>query len=242
MKRPISYLLRKSVGTIHHIETKQKVLSLTFDDGPSPVETPELLNILRKYNAKATFFLLGEQAEKYPEILKQIAADGHDIGNHTWNHQSLPLLSRKLRREQILKCKNVIREYDSKLMRPPYGHQTLASHLHVTALGYSVVGWNASAYDWLDKDSEFLTAKLELATKPGNIIVLHDNLYSANDKKAFSRKPLLRALENLLQRYSDSFKFLTVTQLMKCGRTVRRNHYLNPDPKYLNSLIPRELK
>lgn len=107
------------LGTITRAITQQPVVSLTFDDGPHPDFTPQLLEILERHQARATFFVVGEAAHRQPELLQQLALAGHVIGNHTWDHPSLPRLTGTERRQQILRCKEVIAPYDRGLFSSP---------------------------------------------------------------------------------------------------------------------------
>ena len=129
------FLVGNIVGTITHVKTEEAVVALTFDDGPHPEFTPRLLEILEKHHARATFFLVGESAKKYPELVKRIAKAGHSIGNHSWDHPSFPLITGRDRRWQLRACEEAIAPYGQKLFRPPFGNQTIASRLDAFLFG-----------------------------------------------------------------------------------------------------------
>ncbi|MGH8754891.1 MAG: polysaccharide deacetylase family protein [Burkholderiales bacterium] len=125
------------IGTITHVSTSDAVAALTFDDGPHPEFTRRLLDILDRYQARATFFIVGRSAQRYPELVKRIAQAGHALGNHSWDHPSFPYISRRERRLQIRACAKAIHPYGLKLFRPPYGNQSIASRLDALCIGIS---------------------------------------------------------------------------------------------------------
>lgn len=155
------------MGTITHVSTQDAVAALTFDDGPYSEFTPRLLNILERHQARATFFVVGEAAQRHPEIVWQVAQAGHVIGNHTWDHPSFPLISGRERRAQLRACEQAIAPYGQRIFRPPYGHQSVASRLDALWLGYQVVNWNLHAYDWLDHDADWMADRLVNQNQPG---------------------------------------------------------------------------
>ena len=125
---------------------------MTFDDGPSAANTPRLLDMLKQREIKATFFLIGENAQVYPKIVKQILAEGHEIGNHTWTHPQLSKLSDDRVNFEISKTQNVIKDisgYTPTLLRPPYGAITQKQREWIArALGLNVILWSVDPLDW----------------------------------------------------------------------------------------------
>ncbi|HEX2524363.1 MAG TPA: polysaccharide deacetylase family protein, partial [Terriglobia bacterium] len=138
------------LGTVTSVQTRVPVASLTFDDGPHPEFTPRLLDILRHHKARATFFMLGQAAQKHPEIVRRVAEAGHAIGNHTWDHLSFPLLSERERQRQLKTCADAIAPYGLRLFRPPYGEQSLASRLSAARLGYEVIMFSVDVGDFCE--------------------------------------------------------------------------------------------
>jgi len=224
------------LGTITHVSTRKPVVALTFDDGPHPQFTPRLLNILEKHQARATFFMVGEAAQRHPEIVRQVAQAGHAIGNHSWDHSSLPLLSGRERRAQIRACEKALAPYGQRLFRPPYGHQSVASRLDALWLGYQVITWSVSASDWRDRDANWMTERLVKEIQPGSIILFHDALYTYVEKRYADRDPTLRAVSLLLERVGGRFRFVTIPELLRSGEPQRRNWYQEADMDWLNSL------
>jgi peptidoglycan/xylan/chitin deacetylase (PgdA/CDA1 family) len=205
----------KQFGPITHVSTALNVAALTFDDGPHPEYTPQLLAILRRYKAKATFFMVGETAERYPDVVKMVAEDGHVIGNHSWNHPVFTDISGQERRRQIHACSKTLWPYEAKLFRPPYGCEHFRSHLDARLLGYLVVKWNIAVVDWETYSADWIADNVIAQISPGCIILLHDNLYGATNP---CRKPTLKAVEKLLCKSSKTFQFRSVADLFTIGK------------------------
>lgn len=226
------YRLFKSIpvhvmGTITHVSTQKPVVAITFDDGPDPIFTPRLLDVLEKYNAHATFFMIGKNAERCPELVQKVARAGHAIGNHSWNHPSFPSISGKERRNQFRMCQNAISPYGEKMFRPPKGHQTIASRLDALLLRYKVITWNVQVRDWEKHDAQWMANSLTSHLKPGSIILLHDALWGdIIEEGAEDRAPMLEALDMFLAKVGSQFRFVTIPELLMYGRAQKRNWYV----------------
>jgi peptidoglycan/xylan/chitin deacetylase (PgdA/CDA1 family) len=159
-------------------------VALTFDDGPDPVDTPKLLDLLREKGVKATFFVVGKRAEQYPEIVRRAWAEGHLVANHTWSHYSLFcfLTPRRLRVEIERGTESVRRScgFRPRLFRSPVGlrHPLLAPYLKDAGLEY--VSWTIRTRDTLTANSSVLARRL-LKAASGDIILLHDHLPGGTD-------------------------------------------------------------
>ncbi len=234
LRKVPSYAIKKLAGTVVGVSTDRPVISLTFDDGPHPKFTGDLLDILEKYNARATFFMVGTCAQRHRDIVEKVACAQHAIGNHSWDHSSLPLVSRKQRMRQILACEKAIAPYGCRLFRPPYGHQSLASHLDALWLGYEVVTWNVAAEDWLGYDAENLVERVTDRISAGSIVLFHDGLYTVLEERFTDRQPTFEAVDIILSRLSKRFEFITVPQLLKQGRPKRRNWYRTEKADWFN--------
>ena len=226
----------KKIGTITHVDTQKKVIALTFDDGPHPAFTPKLLDILKGHGSKATFFMVGRVAQDHPELVRRVADDGHVIANHSWDHKSLPLLNRRERIHQVLAGASSIAPYGTRLFRPPYGHQSVASLIDVLLLGYQVVTWNVIGWDWLDYDSGYISDRIISQVKPGSIVLLHDGMYSTIDEHYVDRKQTLKAVDAVLDRLGRKFQFVTLVELFRHGPKVRENWYKRPNVQWLKGL------
>ncbi|MBI9040121.1 polysaccharide deacetylase family protein [Lutibacter sp.] len=155
---------------------KEKVIYLTFDDGPTPEITEWTLQELKKYQAKATFFCIGKNVVANPEIFKKIIDDGHSIGNHTHNHLNGRKTSFNLYIDNILKAETTIKPA-TKLFRPPYGKLTLAQSFKLRKLGYKIIMWDVLSADF---DNSITNKKcLENViknTENGSVLIFHDSV------------------------------------------------------------------
>ncbi len=176
-------------------------VALTFDDGPDPVDTPRLLDLLREKGVKATFFVVGKRADEHPEIVRRAWAEGHLIGNHTWSHYSLFcfLMPRRLRAE-IERCTESVRQccgVRPRLFRSPVGlrHPLLEPYLKDAGLEY--VSWTIRTRDTLTANSGVLARRILNKAASGDIILLHDRLPSGTDAML---EVLPRVIDELRER------------------------------------------
>ena len=202
------------LGTITGIETREKLAALTFDDGPDPVTTPLLLEILKNRGAKATFFMLGRSAVKYPEIVREAAEAGHAIGVHSWDHPSFRLIDSRERRRQIIECEKALSPYAMKFFRPPYGDMDLASRIDCMRMDYKVVNWSYHVSDWEEHDALWITKALSEKLAPGCIILMHDSI--SRPHRSEDRLHIFHALDEFLGAAQD-FQFITVPELLDKG-------------------------
>jgi len=172
---------------------------LTFDDGPIPEVTPWVLDILEKYDIKATFFCVGDNISKHPEIFKRIVKENQSIGNHTYNHLNGWKTTDKDYLENFNKTQKLIDSHNStsKLFRPPYGRITNPQAKVIKDLGFDIVMWSVLSKDYkLNVKPQKVYDNMLSNTKSGSIIVCHDNV------KAFEvlKQSLPRFIEALLKR------------------------------------------
>ena len=227
------------LGSVIGVTTSRKVAALTFDDGPDPEYTLRLLAILKRYNTRATFFMVGEQASRHRNVVKQVAEAGHAIGNHTWTHPSFPTIGRRERQRQLRLCSQAIAPYGTKLFRPPFGHQNVASRIDAFTRGYEVIAWSFHAYDWLNHEPNRMTQHILSRLQPGSIILLHDALYRTPDPRYANREATLETVEQLLGQTAGEYAFVTVPELLTYGPAKRRNWYKPADASWLETLQPR---
>jgi peptidoglycan/xylan/chitin deacetylase (PgdA/CDA1 family) len=226
---------RLLLGTITSVKTDEPFVALTFDDGPHPVYTPRLLEILKKFNAKATFFVVGELAVAYPSVIKQIKEAGHVVGNHSWDHSSFPGLASKVRRHQIRKSKKAIGIYGSRFFRPPFGHQNMGSRLDAFLMGYEVITWNVLADDWMDLPAKVVANHLLERVDQGAIVLLHDGLYHALEKRFADRSATLEAVERFLYKKPE-INDVTISDLLRSGRAVKKMWEMPADQSWLRDM------
>jgi peptidoglycan/xylan/chitin deacetylase (PgdA/CDA1 family) len=197
---------------------RDKVIALTFDDGPDPSVTPQILATLQKYDAKATFYLLGANVKLFPKVVAQVAAAGHAIGQHSYSHPS-KADSAKARKE-FSSVNSLIKEvigYTPIMFRPPYG----VTKNEMTPLAISrkdvVVIWTASSADTATKSAEKVYKNVAFTPNPGEIVLLHDGY-----GKTWTAEALPKILATLKKK---GFKFVTVPDLLR-----RYDKYLTAYP------------
>ena len=201
----------RPAGSIYYsAETDKKLVALTFDDGPHKYRTAEILDILKEYDVKATFFVVGTMAHEYPELIKREIREGHEIGNHTYNHYKMKKLSEKnIIRELELTEKELyeIAEYRPKLFRPPEGWCSEMIASAVGSIDYDVILWNIDTLDWAHNEVGKICECVDLAVIPGSIILFHD--YVTGDS------PTPEALRRIIPALkARGYSFVTVSQLI----------------------------
>ncbi len=189
-------------------------IAITFDDGPHPQLTPKLLDILKERNIHATFYVIGKNVEAYPEIVKRMVAEGHEVGNHTWNHPSLTKLSASKVESEMNDTTRAIEAAigsKPKTMRPPYGatNATLNKR-HDEEFGMKVILWSVDPMDWKYRNAARVSSQIIENTKPGAIVLAHDIHASTVDA-------MPKTLDALLAK---GFKFATVSELLAMDRPV----------------------
>ena len=181
----------------------RKAVALTFDDGPNPNTTPAALELLKKYNAKATFFIVGRSVAGNEDIIKQVVAEGHQIGNHSWSHPLLTKISLEEAKSQINDTTEALKKasgQDVHIMRPPYGgiNSTIQA-----AVDQSFILWNIDTLDWKNRNTASIMREIR-KTQPGSIILMHDIHQTSID-----------ALPSVLQYLTEQgFELVTIDELM----------------------------
>ncbi|BDG25332.1 polysaccharide deacetylase family protein [Thermus thermophilus] len=166
-------------GVIYHGNPRQPYAALTFDDAPHPLFTPLLLDTLRRLGLKATFFVIGRNAEAYPYFVRDLVAQGHELGNHTYHHVRLPGLPEEVVREEILACNEVLLRLTGKsprYFRPPGGRYDRTVLRVARELGLTTVFWTDDPGDYAGLAPGVLEARLQAHLRPGGIVLLHDNV------------------------------------------------------------------
>lgn len=159
-----------------HGPTGSNKVALTFDDAPDTKYTPQVLDILKKYNVKATFFVVGQLVERYPNVVKRMTREGHVVGNHSYNHSLLTRLSDEQFQSQINKTQNLLKStigYTPRLIRPPYGEITESQLLWATSHHFIIVNWNVDSKDWKQLSQAQVTSNVLNHARSGSIILQH---------------------------------------------------------------------
>ncbi|AEY66855.1 putative xylanase/chitin deacetylase [Clostridium sp. BNL1100] len=179
------------------------MVALTFDDGPHPQYTVQILNSLKKYNGHATFFVVGNRAEKFPAVIKQISQNGNQIGNHTYSHTKLTKLSEAGIKKEIKKTSDILQNIIQKkpsIIRPTYGS---VNNRVKSSAGAPLILWSIDTLDWKTKSKTTTVNKVVGKVKDGDIVLMHD-LY----------KPTAQAAEAIIQNLTaKGYKLVTIDEL-----------------------------
>lgn len=199
-----TYALRDDI--LVHGNTHLKEVALTIDDGPRPEETRALLSILGKHDVRATFFVVGKQVEKHPGLVRRMMNEGHEVGNHSFNHPRLDGLPMDRVKAEIASCDKAIFQATgahTNLFRPPgmrYDDEVIRT---AQDLGYVTIHWNAAAKDIEAQDPSRIVAKVLKGVKPGSVILLHGH------------PDTVRAMPTILSTLkSQGYRFVTVSQML----------------------------
>lgn len=193
------------------IQTEEKIVALTFDDGPHPKYTTQVLDLLDKYNAKATFFVIGKNAKKNPDVVLRAYNAGHELANHTYTHTlkaSVPDLEEEL--EQTNELIYSITDFYPVLFRPVGGEYTDEMIKAATDSGYKVVlwSWHQDTQDWKNPGVKKIVNKVLKGTEPGDVILFHDG--------GVRREQTIAALKEILPALQKrGYKFVTISELME---------------------------
>jgi len=197
-------------------DNEEMKIALTFDDGPHPLYTERILNVLERYDVKATFFVVGKNAELYPTLVEQIARGGHEIGNHTYSHGDLSRKSGKEIRTEIEAAEKTLLTligYTPSVLRPPGGAMTPAIRKAAMESGYALILWSIDTRDWAHTGTEKMLSNIRTHISSGDIILFHD--YISGD--SFTVEVLETVIPELL---SKGYSFVTVSELIGQEKTA----------------------
>ena len=155
-------------------QATERMVALTFDDGPNPKTTPMLLDILKKYNAKATFFILGQNIPGNEEIVKRMVAEGHEVANHSWSHPNFKTLSPEQIKQEVEQTQSALEKITGRrptMIRPPYGS---VNQMVMDAMNLPAMYWSVDSLDWKSRDPKAILEVVKANTRPGSIILMHD--------------------------------------------------------------------
>ncbi len=193
-------------------KTKERIVALTFDDGPDEEWTPRVLQVLKEYDIKATFFLIGKKVDKNPDIVNQMINDGHTIGKHSFSHQGrFPIRSQATIIDELSRCSESIYKVTNRrttLFRPPFGVTNPTIGKVVKRLGYKTIGWSIRSFDTIKyRSREAVCRRVISKLHPGAIILLHDRCEKSDE--------LLRnIIEIVLER---KYRFVSLEELLNIG-------------------------
>lgn len=212
---------------VYNVDTEEKVLSISFDAAWGSAHTEGIMEILDRYDVKTTFFLVGFWAEKHPELVAELVARGHEIGNHSATHPHMSQLSAAQIREELRQCSELVRSITGKpttLFRPPYGEYNDTVIRVGREEGYECVQWNVDSLDWKNLGTDNMVRQCIKEVHPGDIVLFH------NDSKY-----ILEALPQILEYYTQAgYKIIPVSQLLLEGETwidhTGKQHLCTPTP------------
>ncbi|MGG1663832.1 polysaccharide deacetylase family protein [Brevibacillus sp. NRS-1366] len=200
-------------GVVWDVRTNRKVIALTFDDGPNPLYTAQILALLKRYHARATFFVTGKQVQKYPKLAQRQVQEGHELGNHTYSHPKMSRLGTNQIQEELAQTERAIVAATGQkpplLFRPPGGYidQTLVNA--VKQIGYTAVLWSfhQDTQDWRRPGARKIVKKVVNNSRGGDIVLFHDH--------GGNRSQTVQALKHILPALQkQGYRFVTVSELL----------------------------
>lgn len=197
---------------VNRVDTNEKVIALTFDDGPLPEATEQIIHLLAAENIRATFFVTGNAIELHPDSAKSLIAAGHQIGNHSYSHQRMVLMGYDTVAAEIDKTNQLIRNlgyHEDIVFRPPYGKKLFTLPYYLSQKNITSITWDVEpeSYPDIAADSQQIAQHVVDNVRPGSIILLHVMFKS--------REPSMLAVPAIVQRLkADGYRFVTVNELL----------------------------
>ena len=195
------------------VETPERVVALTFDDGPGPANTPVVLELLARHQVKATFFMVGRNIEQHRELAARVLAEGHQLGNHSYSHRRMVLSSPSFIEEEISRTDALLREVGARgeiLFRAPFGKKLFTLPWILSRQGRKHITFDVVPDDHATQDAALITSRVLEATRPGSIILLHDG----GATKPGTIEAAGRIIESLK---AQGYRFVTVSELLALG-------------------------
>jgi len=208
-------LVRKN--NVYRVDTPAKMVALTFDDGPSPKWTPQILEELKKQQVKATFFLLGKHVQAYPQVARMIVVQGCEVGNHTFSHQIIMNLSPEIIQKEIKSTEKAIQDATGVtpvLFRPPKGWVTDKDKKIINRLGYETILWTLNSKDWVTFDDKYIVSFILKRIQPGDIILFHDS-GGVFGSEGGNREETVKSVRMLVEKLkAQGYAVTTVSELL----------------------------
>ncbi|MFY9313334.1 MAG: polysaccharide deacetylase family protein [Tepidanaerobacteraceae bacterium] len=198
-------------------DSEEKKVALTFDDGPDDIFTPQILDVLKEKNVKATFFVIGKRAEGYPKVMRRIVDESHLVGNHTWSHPNIMKISLEDAKQEVLKTEKLLKSYcdDSadriKIFRSPYGSIDPERVEFISNIGYKIIAWNVDSLDWKGLSAEEVKTNVLENVTEGSIILQHSAGGEGEDLSG-SVEALPEIIDVLKE---EGFEFVTIDEILK---------------------------
>lgn len=203
--------------SIFHVNTKQKIVALTFDDGPSPEWTPQILDELKAAGVKATFFMIGKHVEQYPDLARRVAREGHEIGNHSYDHHGIFYYTKEELYKEVFDTEEIIEAVTgitTLYFRPPKAWISDNEKKWLKEKGYRVILWTLNSKDWVTFDDKYIIKYLLRRVQPGDIFLFHDSggiFGIEHGDRHETVKTIPRLVEELRRR---GYRFVTISELI----------------------------
>jgi peptidoglycan-N-acetylglucosamine deacetylase len=223
----IFYLLDKLAKTSKYqifgeyftkVNTQKLVVALTYDDGPNPTYTNQLINLLNQLEAKATFFVIGQNIETHPETVKKLIDSGHEVGNHSYSHQKLIWKTPAFVRSEIEKTDELLRQLGVKqeiLFRAPFGYKRFTLPYILKQMHKKNIMWNVDPKDYQETNPEIIAQRILDKVQPGAIILMHDGGSDSTNQTLCDRTATISATELIIHKLqAQGYKFLTVSEML----------------------------
>ena len=207
-------------GAIIRFSVDEKLVVLTYDDGPNPPHTQALLKVLKEHDVEATFFLKGRNIEAFPELARAVAGEGHEIGNHSYSHRPMLSFSKEDMREEVVRTNLLIENelgYQPVLFRPPYGAQGPGLKRALDELDMISIIMSDHGTDWERTDPKRIADAVLESVAPGSIVLLHDGHGDVDDPLAQSSRAATVAATGIIIRElkEEGYQFATVGELLE---------------------------
>jgi len=213
-------LVRKH--TFYHAYILNKIVALTFDDGPSTEWTPKILDVLKNERVKATFFVLGEHVAQYPAIARRITIEGHEIGNHSYDHHVLLFYKAEKLEKDIRDCEKVVQDatgVTTRYFRPPKAWLSESEKKVISNMGYTVVLWSLNSKDWVTFDDKYIVRFIVRNVRSGDIILFHDSggIFGVGGG---DRHETVKAIPELIRILkAKGYRFVTIGELLQSAKS-----------------------
>ena len=215
---------RKRPGLFNSVNTSRKIVALTFDDGPHGKLTPQLLDLLKRENVRATFFVLGSLVAANPQIVQRMATEGHEVANHTWDHPRLPSLSAEKLEHQIRDTTEIIEKNTGSkvtLMRPTYGlYNEGVKNKLLNDFGLDMILWSVDPNDWKKPGADAVARRLVNGAHPGAILLAHD----------IHPGTIAAMPQTIAQLKAKGYTFATVSELIAMDEPPAPSPSSSPSP------------
>ncbi len=211
--------------------TQERIIALTFDDGPHQEYTPRILEVLERLQVVATFFVIGEHVSRHPALVRRIAGSGHTLGNHTGSHRRLVGQTVRTVADELRACEQAIASHSqvrTNLMRPPFGEYDVKAFLTIRSMGYQVINWASAGEDWRGDAAGRVAQRVIDDAQPGGIVLLHDGCgtfhpVAGGRGVTEDRMPTVEALPIIVEELrAKGFRFVSIPQLLGAGPALRK--------------------